>query len=161
MLSKLATLVYYQMLIELQKKHEISSAETDMTDAVHLWWENSAEEIAVWNIDDFMNMATEMKNLRGDDAHFIREFQATVNQSSSAKQFLSQDRVHKLILAREKDKRPQKRRLRPGRFLRDWKLPTSTSDSYCSDPYHVRYQLDYRGGIASRIVGDIFEGLDR
>ena len=107
-----------------------------------------------------MKLATEMKSLRGDE-YFLTEFHDAVAQSRSAKYFLAQDRVRKLIIAREKDKRPQKRRLRLGRFLRDWKLPTSTSESYLSDPYYVRYQLDYRGGIASRIVRDIFEGLDR
>ena len=161
MLSKLATLVYYQMLIELQGEHEIANAATDMTDAIQLWWDNSAAKIANWNIEDFMTLATEMKSLRGDDAYFIRQFLAAASQSRSATHFLTRDRVHKLIVAREKDKRPQKRRLRPGRFLRDWKLPPSATHSYLSDPYYVRYQLDYRGGIASRIVGDIFEGIDR
>lgn len=160
MLSKLATLVYNQMLIELQRKHEIANSAADMTAAAELWWDNSAAEISDWDIEDFMKLATEMKSLRGDE-YFLTEFHDAVAQSRSAKYFLAQDRVRKLIIAREKDKRPQKRRLRLGRFLRDWKLPTSTSESYLSDPYYVRYQLDYRGGIASRIVRDIFEGLDR
>jgi len=160
MLSKMATLVYNQMLIELQRKHEIRDSASDMTDAAELWWENSASVISEWDIQAFITLATEMKCLRGD-AYFLKEFRDAIAGSTSAKHFLKQDRVQKLIIAREKDKRPQKRRLRLGRFLRDWKFPTSTSEAYLSDPYYVRYQLDYRGGIVARIVRDIFEGLER
>ena len=153
--ARIATLVYYVMLNQLRQDNALAAVEVDLMDAVERWWDSARDCHAAWDITDFINWTAETKSQRGNDVPFVKQFHHELTAAKSATSFVESEKVRKLIVAREMDKRPNKRRLRPGRFLAEWKLPSQWSSDESG------YQLDFRAGIASTIVKDIFEGLNR
>ena len=153
--ARIATLVYYTMLDQMRQQNGHAAAGVDLTESIAFWWDAARDRHANWDVADFLKWTGETKSQRGNDVHFIKSFHHELTAATSATSFAESSQVQNLIVAREKDKRPNKRRLKPGRFLAEWKLPGqwSSEDSI--------YQLDFRAGIASTIVEDIFEGLHR
>lgn len=158
MLTKISTLVYYDMLNQLRLENGHDGTEVNVRESIDLWWETARQELVDWKVGDFIGWITKTHSSRGGDIYFINKLHEQIRNTSTSEGFLESKSVQQLIRDREKDKRPNKRRLRPGRFLTEWRLPTR-GDRYFADPYHCKYQLDYRAGIASTIVSDIFEGL--
>jgi hypothetical protein len=153
--ARIATLVYYAMLDQMRQDNGHAAAGVDLMESIAFWWDAARDRHANWDVADFIKWTGETKSQRGNDVHFIKSFHHEVTAAKSATSFAGSSKVQNLIVAREKDKRPNKRRLKPGRFLAEWKLPGqwSSEDSI--------YQLDFRAGIASTIVEDIFKGLQR
>ncbi len=160
MLVKIATLTYYNMLIQMQLTHGAAGIELDLESSIELWWDNALDKHRSWNLDDFVDWIRESRSIREDDEIFIRQFHRELCTVNTAKALVDSAKVRGLIKERERIKRPNKCRLKPGRFLNEWK-PANFGDAYYSDPYHVRYHLDFRSRIASTIVHDIFEGLTK
>lgn len=153
--ARMATLVYYKMLDQLRQAHGHAAAGVDLMESIAFWWDAARDRHANWDVADFLKWTDETKSQRGNDLHFIKSFHHELAVAKSAASFAESSKVQNFIAAREKDKRPNKRRLKPGRFLAEWKLPGHWSSDGSI------YQLDFRAGIASTIVTDIFEGLHR
>jgi len=153
--AKIATLVYYQMLDQLRQRHGHPAVEVDLMQPIEMWWDSARERHANWDVADFIQWTAETESQRGNDVNFIKQFHSELTAAKSAAAFAASEKVQKLIIAREKDKRPNKRRLRQGRFLTEWKMPSQWT------AFDSTYQLDFRAGIASTIINDIFEGLQR
>lgn len=153
--ARIATLVYYLMLDQMRKDHGYAGVEFDLMDSIAIWWDSAKERHANRDVADFINWTAETKSQRGNDVHFIKSFHDELTAAKSATSFVESSKVQSLIVAREKDKRPNKRRLKPGRFLAEWKLLGQWSSEVSI------YQLDFRAGIASTIVKDILAGRQR
>lgn len=160
MLGKLATLVYYEILNRRRVANGKQPVERDLVETIETWWDATKEEQSTWDIEEFINWTVVTKSHRGNDLNFFPNFQQLMIDSSSAEAFINSIKVEELIVSREKDKRPSKRRMIPGRFQNEWVLP-SQFEGYFSSPDHIQFHLNYRSGVASTIIGDIFEGLAR
>lgn len=160
MLSKIATLMYYEVLNQRRVQSGREEVEVDLVEAIELWWQMTRDDLASWDVGEFINWIAENRICRGSDLNFFKSIHRYLCDAKSADGFIRSKQVRDLIVYREKDKRPNKRRLVPGRFQNEWKLPTP-SPGYFGDSEHIPYHLNFRSGIASKIIGDIFEGLDR
>lgn len=158
MLTKIATLLYYQLLDRKRVENGRTACEIDFKQSIEVWWTQCRERLAEWDIERFAQWTDANGLSRGSDKHFFKTLHRMLGELASSKDLIESKKVSDLIVLREKDKRPNKRRLIPGRFQNEWKLPAQRS-GFFTDPKHVPYLLDFRSGIASQIVGDIFEGL--
>ncbi|XZE17512.1 DUF6361 family protein [Pirellulaceae bacterium SH449] len=158
MLAKIATLLYYRLLDTKRKDESRPGCGVDLDQTIHDWWRLCRDRIHEWDIDQFLIWIVQQKLARGSDRTFILELHGKIRELSSSEALVAA--TADLIVAREKDKRPNKRRLIPGRFQNEWKLPTQRP-GFFNDPKHLPYLLDFRSGIASQIIADIFEGLRR
>jgi hypothetical protein len=156
MLAKIATLLYYRLLEAKRTAGGRNGCGIDLTKSIDDWWTHCREQILEWDIDQFLSWIENQKLARGSDRSFFSTLHRTIRELPSSKDLIAETEA--LIVVREKDKRPNKRRLVPGRFQNEWKLPTQRI-GFFSDPKHLPYLLDFRSGIASQIIGDIFEGL--
>jgi hypothetical protein len=158
MLAKIATLLYYRLLDAKRTTNGFTECGVDLDQSIDDWWKLCRDRILEWDINQFLSWIVQQKLARGSDRTFILEMHGKIRELSSSEALVAA--TADLIVAREKDKRPNKRRLIPGRFQNAWKLPTQRPDFF-SDPKHLPYLLDFRSGIASQIFADIFEGLGR
>jgi hypothetical protein len=158
MLAKIATLLYYRLLDTKRKDESRPGCGVDLDQTIHDWWRLCRDRIHEWDIDQFLSWIVQQKLARGSDRAFILELHGKIRELSSSEALVAA--TADLIVAREKDKRPNKRRLIPGRFQNEWKLPTQRP-GFFNDPKHLPYLLDFRSGIASQVIADIFEGLRR
>lgn len=158
MISKIATLLYYQMVNDRRVELEKPSIERDVAEIIEHWFAVARTELIQWEIEDFLWWAEEENCLRRNDFVFFTKFLESIRSAVSAKSFSQSNAVQNLIFERERAKRPSKRRLMPGRFQNEWKLP-GQFEGYFSAPEHLKFHLNFRSGIASQIVGEIFEGL--
>ena len=158
MLAKIATLLYYRLLDAKRTASGFAECEVDLDQSIHDWWKLCRDQIVEWDIDQFLNWIVHQKLARGSDRTFMLDLHEKIRELSSSEALAAA--TVDLIVAREKEKRPNKRRLIPGRFQNEWKLPTQRP-GFFSDPKHLPYLLDFRSGIASQIIADIFEGLRR
>lgn len=158
MLSKIATLLYYRLLDQRRTAAGYAGCGVNLAEAIHEWWQQCRNQLLEWNIDGFLSWIVVRKLARGGDQHFYSTLVRKIRELSSSEELIAN--TADLIVAREKDKRPDKRRLIPGRFQNEWKLPTQRA-GFFNDSNHLPYLLDFRSGIASQIIGDIFEGLSR
>lgn len=158
MLAKIATLLYYRLLDTKRTASGFAECGVDLDQSIHDWWKLCRDRILDWDINQFLSWIVQQKLARGSDRTFILDLHGTIRELSSSEALAAA--TADLIVVREKDKRPNKRRLIPGRFQNEWKLPTQRP-GFFSDPKHLPYLLDFRSGIASQIIADIFEGLRR
>lgn len=158
MLAKIATLLYYDLLNRKRIDSGRSACEVDLGEVVELWWKECHESFANWNVEQFIEWTERSKFCRGSDRYFFKMFHRFVREAKSPSALVSSSQMAELIVAREKDKRPNKRRLISGRFQNEWKLPNQRPGFFTTEE-HLPYQLDFRSGIASQIIGDIFQGL--
>lgn len=160
MLAKLSTLLYFELLNRKRIENGKSACDVDLVQAVELWWDGCHESFTKWNVETFISWTEQANICRGSDRYFFKTLHRLFKEAQSPSAFVESKLVRDLIVFREKDKRPNKRRLIPGRFQNEWKLPNQRS-GYFSNPEHLPFHLDFRSGIASQIIGDIFEGLPR
>ena len=158
MLAKIATLLYYRFLDTKRTASGFAKCGVDLDQSIHDWWKLCRDRILDWDINHFLSWVVQQKLARGSDLTFISGLHRNIREMSSSEALAAA--TADLIVAREKDKRPNKRRLIPGRFQNEWKLPTQRP-GFFSDPKHLPYLLDFRSEIASQIIADIFEGLTR
>jgi hypothetical protein len=158
MLAKIATLLYYRLLDTKRTASGFAECGVDLDQSIHDWWKLCRDRILDWDINQFLSWIVQQKLARGSDRTFILDLHGKIRELSSSEALAAA--TADLIVVREKDKRPNKRRLIPGRFQNEWKLPTQRP-GFFSDPMHLPYLLDFRSGIASQIIADIFEGLRR
>lgn len=158
MVTKIATLLYYQLLDQKRISAGFASCGVNLAEAIHDWWQLCRNPLLEWNIDHFLSWIEMKKLARGGDHQFFSTLVWRIRELSSSERLI--ENTAGLIVAREKDKRLDKRRLIPGRFQNEWKLPAQRA-GFFDDPNHLPYLLDFRSGIASQIIGDIFEGLSR
>ena len=158
MLAKIATLLYYRLLDIKRTANGFAGCEVDLDRSVHDWWKLCRGQILEWDIEQFLSWIVEQKLARGSDRSFIADLHRKIRELTSCEALVAA--TADLIVVREKDKRPNKRRLIDGRFQNEWKLPTQRP-GFFSDPKHLPYLLDFRSGIASQIIADIFDGLRR
>lgn len=158
MLAKIATLLYYRLLDTKRTASGFAECGVDLDQSIHDWWKLCRDRILDWDINQFLSWIMQEKLTRGSDRSFIPDLHGKIRELSSSEALA--EATSYLIATREKDKRPNKRRLIPGRFQNEWKLPTQRP-GFFSDPKHLPYLLDFRSGIASQIIADIFEGLRR
>jgi len=158
MLAKIATLLYYRLLDMKRTAGGFAGCGVDLAQAIDDWWQLCRELLLEWNIEQFLMWIEVQKLARGSDRTFISTLYRKIGELSSSSELIAE--TTDLIVVREKDKRPNKRRLIPGRFQNEWKLPTQRP-GFFNDPKHRPYLLDFRSGIASQVMGDICEGLVR
>lgn len=158
MLTKIATLLYYRLLDTKRTASGFEGCGVDLTQAIAAWWQQCRQTLLEWDIEQFVQWIESQKLARGSDRSFISTLHRRIGELSSSDELI--EKTSDLIIVREKDKRPNKRRLVPGRFQNEWKLPTQRP-GFFTDPKHLPYLLDFRSGIASQIIGDIWEGLKR
>ena len=158
MLAKIATLLYYRLLDIKRTAKGFAGCGFDLDQSIDDWWKLCRDQILEWDISHFQNWIVQQKLARGSDRTFMLDLHGKIQELSSSEALA--EATSYLIATREKDKRPNKRRLFPGRFQNEWKLPTQRP-GFFSDPKHLPYLLDFRSGIASQIIADIFEGLRR
>ncbi len=158
MLAKIATLLYYRLLDTKRTASGFAECGVDLDQSIHDWWKLCRDRILDWDIHQFLSWIVQQKLARGSDRTFILDLHRKIRELSSSAGLAAA--TSDLIVFREKEKRPNKRRLIPGRFQNEWKLPTQRP-GFFSDPKHLPYLLDFRSGIASQIIADIFEGLRR
>jgi hypothetical protein len=156
MLAKIATLLYYRLLDTRRTAGGFAGCGIDLDQSIEDWWRLCRDRVLEWNIDQFLSWIVSQKLARGSDERFVTSLHRKIRELSSSVDLIAE--TEGIIVLREKDKRPNKRRLVPGRFQNEWKLPTQRP-GFFSDPKHLPYLLDFRSGIASQIIGDIFEGL--
>jgi len=158
MLTKIATLLYYRLLDTKRTANGFEGCGVDLTQAIADWWQQCRQKMLEWDIEKFVRWIEIQKIARGSDRNFISTLHKKIRELSTSDHLIAE--TVDLIVVREKDKRPNKRRLVPGRFQNEWKLPTQRP-GFFTDPKHLPYLLDFRSGIASQIIGDIWEGLKR
>lgn len=158
MLAKLATLLYFHLLNRKRIANGKTACEEDLVQAVTLWWNTCREPFANWNVDAFISWTVQANICRGSDEMFFKKLHKLFSEANSPTEFMEAKQLSDLIELREKDKRPNKRRLIPGRFQDEWELRNQRS-GYFSSSKHLPFHLDFRSGIASQIIGDIFDGL--
>lgn len=158
MLTKIATLLYYRLLDTKRTANGFEGCGVDLTQAIADCWQQCRQTMLEWDIEQFLRWIEIQKLARGSDRSFISTIHRRIGELSSSDELI--EKTSDLIIVREKDKRPNKRRLIPGRFQNEWKLPTQRP-GFFTDPKHLPYLLDFRSGIASQIIGDIWEGLKR
>jgi len=156
MLTKIATLLYYQMLDSRRQANGYDGCSVDLMEAVETWWNQCRESVLAWDMEQFIAWIEANQLARGSDRNFLTKLYRLLGESGSSSELVQN--TGDLIVYREKDKRPNKRRLIPGRFQNEWKLPTQRL-GFFTDPQHVPYLLDFRSGIASQIMVDVYEGL--
>ena len=156
MLAKIATLLYYRLLDIKRTDGGFVGCGVDLAQAIDDWWQLCREPLREWKIDQFLLWIEVQKLARGSDRTFISTLYRKIRELSSSSELIAE--TADLIIVREKDKRPNKRRLIPGRFQNEWKLPTQRP-GFFSDAKHLPYLLDFRSGIASQVMVDVCEGL--
>jgi len=159
MLAKIATLLYYRSL-DMKRTADggYTGCGVDLAQAIDDWWQLCRKPLLEWKIEQFLMWIEVQKLARGSDRSFISTLYRKFGELSSSEELIAG--TTDLIVVREKDKRPNKRRLIPGRFQNEWKLPTQRP-GFFNGPKHLPYLLDFRSGIASQVMGDICEGLVR
>jgi hypothetical protein len=160
MLTRGATLQYFHLLQREREIRGIAQPVCDLTDLFIQWWEATHQELAKWQVEQFLIVASDIKGLRRNDAFFIKSWLRLNIEAASAKDFLENSEAHTLIRNRERVTRPNKSRLYHIEYLQRWKPPEQKDlGSMASNLDNLRYGLVYRAGIGNTFVRDIIGGL--
>jgi hypothetical protein len=154
MLAKSALLVYSAMIVD-----KLGERGLDFSEPLSLWWETAREDVCEWNMEAFLHETTEMNAVRGHDKDFFTDWQRSLSDANTPQQFLSSETTKRLIRHRECDKRPTKARLKHPKYLKQWKAPRDLKAAEYTNPYEIKYSLEFRSRIAGRLAGEIVEGL--
>lgn len=158
MLSKGATLQYYDMLLEKCRQTDLPDGSHDMADAFSLWWDRTHGDLARWNIEEFFIQASAMNAIRGNDSAFLRQYLHACIEARDGESLLRSPSVRNLIAQREWYKKRHKSRLRQIEYLKRW-TPVSPERMGSGDSDSIRYWLNYRSNIGRTFVQDIVTGL--
>ena len=159
-LAKGATLIYYQMLIEKKRDRGMVTVDHEFSDPFSLWWACGREAVCSWDMDDYFQIASGMKAVRGKDREFFRGWQRLLSDNRNASEFLSSEEVRRRIREREREKRPAKSRLRHPKYLKQWRFSGGIDSKAYTDTEMVKFSLDFRSDIAGRLVSEIVRGLN-
>ena len=161
MLTRGATLQYFHLLQHEREIRGIAQPTCDLADVFARWWEATRQDLASWQVDQFLNVAAGIDGLRrSNDAMFIKSWLKLNIQATSAQGLLENAEAHALIRHRERITRPNKSRLHHSEYLQRWKPPDLAEiESMANDPDRLRFGLDYRAWIGSTFVRDIVSGL--
>lgn len=161
MLVRGATLQYFYLLKKERAARAIATTDFDVNDVFDRWWDASSQDLAQWDIEAFLTLATGLNALRRqNDASFIKSWLKLNLNARSAKAMLNNNEAQELIRRRERLTRPSKARLHHIEYLQRWKPPeASDMESMASDADRLRFGLDYRARIGSTFVVDIGQGL--
>ncbi len=161
MLTQGATLQYYHLLQHERKSRGIAQPTFDLTDLFASWWEATHQQLAKWDVDQFLIVAAGMDGLRrNNDSAFIKGWLKLSIEETNAQRLLENPEAHELIRYRERNTRPRKSRLHHPEYLKRWKPPEASDIvSMENDPDRLRFGLDYRAWIGSTFVSDIVNGL--
>lgn len=158
MLSKGATLQYYDMLLEKCRQTDLPDANYDMADVFSPWWHRTHGDLGRWNIEEFFILASAMNAIRGNDSAFLRQYLRVCIEARDGESLLRSPSVRNLIAQREWNKKRHKSRLRHIEYLKRW-TPVSPDRMGLGDSDSIRYWLSYRSGIGRTFVQDIVTGL--
>jgi len=161
MFTRGATLQYFHLLQHERKIRGIAQPACDLADVFARWWEATRQDLASWQVDEFLIVAAGIDGLRrANDAVFIKSWLKLSIEATSARGFLENTEAHALIRHRERTTRPNKSRLHHAEYLQRWKPPDLREiESMTNNPDRLRFGLDYRAWIGSTFVRDIVSGL--
>jgi hypothetical protein len=161
MLARGGTLLYTHLLVLQRRKNPADNLECDMASLFEAWWAATKRELAAWNLEEFLDIATSLDGFsRPDDRRFIREWRTLATDASSATALLKSPAADTLIRDRERIVRPSKARLHYPEYLKRWTPPKPAElEAIRINPDLLRYRLDYRAGKAGIIIRDILQGL--
>jgi hypothetical protein len=160
MFTRGATLQYFHLLQRERENRGVPQPAYGLPDLFARWWEATRQELATWQLDEFLIVAAEINGLRRvNDAVFIKSWLKLNIEASNAQELLANAEAHALIRLRERITRPTKSRLHHSEYLQRWKPPVADIEGMASDPDRRRYGLDYRAWIGSTFVSDIVTGL--
>ena len=157
MLVRGATLQYFYLLKKERAARAVPTPDFDVNDVFDRWWDASSQDLAQWDIEGFLNLATGLNALRRkSDASFIKDWLKLTLDASNSKAMLNSNEAQELIRRRERSTRPSKSRLHHIEYLQRWKPPeASDMELMANDPNRLRFGLDYRARIGSTFVVDI------
>lgn len=161
MLTRGATLQYFHLLQREREIRGIAKPACDLADIFARWWKATRQELAGWQVDQFLIVAADIDGLRRvNDAAFIKSWLKLNIEATNAHGLLENAEAHALIRHRERITRPSKSRLHHSEYLQRWKPPDPAEiERMTSNPDRLRFGLDYRAWIGSTFVWDIVSGL--
>jgi hypothetical protein len=161
MLTRGATLQYFHLLQREREIRGIAQPAYDLTDLFARWWDATRQELAGWQVDQFLVVAAGIDGLRRpNDNVFIKSWLELSNKAPNAQGLLENAEAHALIRQRERITRPTKSRLHHSEYLQRWNPPDRAElEKMATDPDRLRFGLDYRAWIGSTFVMDIVGGL--
>lgn len=153
-----ARLIYFQLLIEERRKRGLPDFEDaqDYEEFFSIWWDVSRARLKAWDIGAFLvRVKLALRPSPRNDRQFLSEFFDRVTSASRAREIFQSDGVREMIRDRERRVRPQKSRLRNQKYLEQW-----DPNSVWIGDLNFPYAIDYRGRIATRLCGEIIDGLN-
>lgn len=160
MLTRGATLQYFYLLQREREKRGTPQPPYDLADLFARWWQATRQELASWEVDQFLIVAAGIDGLRRtNDAVFIKRWLKLNIEARNAQELLENADVHELIRLRERITRPSKSRLHHTEYLERWKPPVAEVEAMANNPDKLRFGLDYRAWIGRTFVSDIVGGL--
>lgn len=160
MLTRGATLQYFHLLQEERKLRGLDEQSCDYVDVFARWWEATRNDLADWNVVEFLNLEDLRTAIRRNDRTFIKSWHGLTVKANSPLEIWDNQESRALIRQRERIARPHKARLNHPEYLQRWK-PLSSGDlaNIAKDDNRIRYALDYRAWIGSTFVQDIMAAL--
>lgn len=161
MFTRGATLQYFHLLQREREARGIAQPAYDLSDVFARWWEATRQELASWEIDQFLVLAAGIDGFRRpNDSVFIRTWLKLSAEANSGPALLENAEAHALIRSRERITRPSKSRLHHSEYLQRWTPPEPSEIALMvGDADKLRFALDYRAWIGSTFVSDIVGGL--
>ena len=160
MLTRGATLQYFHLVQRERENRGIPQPAYDLPDLFARWWEATRQELANWQVDEFLIVAAGIDGLRRtNDPVFIKGWLKLNIEARNARELLENAQAHALIRLRERITRPSKSRLHHSEYLQRWKPPVADIEGMATNPDRLRFGLDYRAWIGSTFVSDIVSGL--
>jgi hypothetical protein len=161
MLTRGATLQYFHLLQRERDVRGIAKSTCDFGDIFSSWWEATRQELADWEVDEFLMLASSVNGLRRpNDSVFIKSWRKLVVEANNAHGLLENAEAHALIRQRERITRPSKSRLFHAEYLARWKpIESAEIEKSATDPNKLCFWFDYRAWIGSTFVCDIVAGL--
>ena len=161
MFTRGATSQYFHLLQREREIRGIAKPAYDLADFYTRWWEATRLDLATWQVDQFLIVATGIDGLRrANDGVFIKNWLKLNIEATNALGSLENAEAHALIRQRERITRPSKSRLHHSDYLQRWKPPDLAEiERMVSNPDRLRFGLDYRAWIGSTFVEDIVSGL--
>ncbi len=157
MITKGATIIYYDMLVKKRISEDLPSPQNDLSEYFKMWWDMSRDKLFSWNLDKFIDQMHERGAVRWGDDTFLRQFLQLLLDMDGGEKFFYYEKTRMLVRERELKKRPHKSRLKYKKYLMQWELEQVKQHLENNSPYW----LNYRADIASRFVKQIAAGIRR
>jgi len=161
MFARGATLQYFYLLQRERDVRGIATPSCDLGDIFSRWWKATHQELASWEVDQFLLLAASINGLRRpNDSMFIKSWLKLTTEATNANGLLENADAQALIRQRERIARPSKSRLFHAEYLERWKpIEAAEIEKSANDRNKLRYWFDYRSWIGSTFVADIVAGL--